>query len=389
MLSSSIVKILQVAALLTVSAVAFGAEDRVVLNTMSQELQRNFDALKQKADPPPYFLSYEITDQDYPLGQRHPRRVEFDMGESHNRYLDVTVRVGDPKLDNFRRVRGDRVQFTSGAPVPIDDTPGALKQRIWLETDRVYRASADRLIKIKTNQQVKAADRDTSNDFSSRRKLRPLGSARHRRLRFRPLDAKRPRLSQRFPPLSGSALFRRAGFGSVRQPLLRQHRRHEGAARAAALPASSSPPAPRRRTAWTFRISIRSKPPTRRIFPSNDVIQAAVKKVASTSKRSLTAKTAEPFVGPAIFSGRASGVFFHEIFGHRIEGHRQKDESEGQTFTKSVGEKILPDFLSVTFDPTIKRIAGVDLNGYYEYDDEGVHGKARQGGGKRRPARTF
>ena len=48
-------------------------------------------------------------------------------------------------------------------------------------------------------------------------------------------------------------------------------------------------------------------------------------------------------------------MFFHEIFGHRIEGHRQKDESEGQTFTKSVGEKILPDFLSVTFDPTLKQ----------------------------------
>ena len=92
-------------------------------------------------------------------------------------------------------------------------------------------------------------------------------------------------------------------------------------------------------------------------------------------KRSRSRKTAEPFVGPAIFSGRASGVFFHEIFGHRIEGHRQKDESEGQTFTKSVGEKILPDFLSVTFDPHAARAAGVDLNGWYEYDDEGVLGK--------------
>ena len=89
----------------------------------------------------------------------------------------------------------------------------------------------------------------------------------------------------------------------------------------------------------------------------------------------IAAPTAEPFVGPAIFSGRASGVFFHEIFGHRIEGHRQKDEAEGQTFTKSVGEKILPEFLSVTFDPTLKRISGIDLNGWYEYDDEGVLGR--------------
>jgi predicted Zn-dependent protease len=89
----------------------------------------------------------------------------------------------------------------------------------------------------------------------------------------------------------------------------------------------------------------------------------------------LKAPVAEPFVGPAILSGRAAGVFFHEIFGHRIEGHRQKDESEGQTFTQKVGEKILPDFLTVTFDPTRKNIGGVDLNGWYEYDDEGV--KAR------------
>jgi TldD protein len=68
-------------------------------------------------------------------------------------------------------------------------------------------------------------------------------------------------------------------------------------------------------------------------------------------------------------------VFFHEIFGHRIEGHRQKDESDQQTFTKMVGSKVLPDFLSVVFDPTRKTMAGTDLNGWYAYDDEGV--KAR------------
>ena len=89
----------------------------------------------------------------------------------------------------------------------------------------------------------------------------------------------------------------------------------------------------------------------------------------------LDAPVVDAFVGPAILSGRASGVFFHEIFGHRIEGHRQKDESDQQTFTKMVGSKVLPDFLSVLFDPTRKKMAGTDLNGWYLYDDEGV--KAR------------
>src|SRR5437899_10144771 len=85
---------------------------------------------------------------------------------------------------------------------------------------------------------------------------------------------------------------------------------------------------------------------------------------------------ADPFLVPAILSWGAAGVFFHEIFGHRIEGHRQKDEAEGQTFTKNVNSPVLPDFLSVVFDPTRTEFEGVPLNGSYLYDDEGV--KARR-----------
>jgi predicted Zn-dependent protease len=80
----------------------------------------------------------------------------------------------------------------------------------------------------------------------------------------------------------------------------------------------------------------------------------------------------DPTVGPALLTGRAAAVFFHEVFGHRAEGHRQKDVSEGQTFSKKVGEQILPDFLSITDDTTMKKLSGQDLLGYYQFDDEGV-----------------
>src|SRR5262249_49191668 len=110
-------------------------------------------------------------------------------------------------------------------------------------------------------------------------------------------------------------------------------------------------------------------------LPDDSVILAGIDQVARDLTALLNAPTVDPFVGPAIFSGKASGVFFHEIFGHRIEGHRQKDEMEGQTFTKSVGQKILPEFLSVVFDPTAKKSGNIDLNGWFAYDDEGV--KAR------------
>jgi predicted Zn-dependent protease len=107
-------------------------------------------------------------------------------------------------------------------------------------------------------------------------------------------------------------------------------------------------------------------------MPKPEVIEAAVKRVSTDLAGLLNAPTVEPFIGPAILSGRAAGVFFHEIFGHRVEGHRQKDEAEGQTFTKAIGTAVLPDFLSVVFDPTRKSIDSTDLNGTYSYDDEGI-----------------
>src|SRR5262249_53451354 len=110
-------------------------------------------------------------------------------------------------------------------------------------------------------------------------------------------------------------------------------------------------------------------------LPDEQKLIAAVDKVANDVTNLLKAPEAEPFVGPAIFSGRAAGVFFHEIFGHRVEGHRQKDDSEGQTFTKSVGTKVLPDFLSVVFDPTRRKIGNIDLNRWYYYNDEGGKGR--------------
>src|SRR2546427_12312050 len=107
-------------------------------------------------------------------------------------------------------------------------------------------------------------------------------------------------------------------------------------------------------------------------LPSDEKVGQTIETMVKDLQALRSAPVIEPYTGPAILSGRASGVFFHEIFGHRIEGHRQKNESEGQTFTKKVNQAVLPEFISVIDDPTLERISGVDLNGYYKFDDDGV-----------------
>ena len=107
-------------------------------------------------------------------------------------------------------------------------------------------------------------------------------------------------------------------------------------------------------------------------LPDDDTVLTAIDRVIEEVLGLRKAPIVEPYIGPAILMHRASGVFFHEIFGHRIEGHRQKDVDEGQTFAKKIGKQVLPPFLSIVDDPTQRRFKGVDLNGFYEFDEECV-----------------
>lgn len=361
------------AALAAFSIPAQTAENRVVLDSMKQELDRNFTALKKNADPPPYYLAYEITEQETWVTGATFGALNNSQ-HSKARYLDTTLRVGSPKLDNYRRARGERIQFTSGVQVAIDETPAALKDRMWLETDRVYRSAAERLIKITTNQQVKAADRDQSDDFSTEETFAHFEPVHTMNVNQGAWEKRVRDLSKEFanyPELLTCAVQFIATsdnryFASSEGTQV-QHGR--GFARIIVTATSKS----KEGIDVSDFESVDAMDP--KDLPTDAQIKASIKRVAEHVVALLKAPNAEPFVGPAIFSGRASGVFFHEIFGHRIEGHRQKDESEGQTFTKSVGEKVLPEFLSVTFDPTLKRGGGQDLNGWYEYDDEGMPGR--------------
>ena len=344
-----------------------------LLDILGDELQRNFSVLKQKADPPPYYMDYTVTDEE-------SQSVEASMGtleSQHNnrlRFLDITLRVGSPQLDNYHEVNGQRGRFTRGEILPLDDVPDAIRRKVWLDTDRTYKLAARRLIEIKSNQETKVKDADNSADFSIEppsvyqepppalgaldaewvKRVRKWSAdlASSRDVLYSNVDLSMQRISKYMVSTEGTRLLHGRDF--VGLSIIARGKATDGmdlvdledfqAADLAHLP------------------------------PEAEIAAAATRVGANLSKL-VQAPAVEPFVGPAILSGRAAAVFFHEIFGHRIEGHRQKDEGEGQTFTKAVDTPVLPSFLSVLFDPTRKTLGGVDLNGYYTYDDEGV--KAR------------
>jgi len=340
---------------------------------MSQELTRNFTILKEKADPAPYFLSYEITELDGRSLSASLGAIESANG-GKSRTLDVSVRVGSPHLDNYHRVRGSSGQFTFGSSLTFEDNPASIRQRLWLDTDRSYRAAAERLIRIKTNTEVNVAAADDSDDFSSEQPSVSVQSPAPLKFDEEAWKERIRRLSARFgnyPSVLNSHVSV-AAQSDTRYFVNTEGSRIKYGRGFARVVISASAKATDGTDLNTFDTFEAVDPDG---LPNDKVLLAAIDRVANDLSALLKAPEAEPFVGPAIFSGRAAGVFFHEIFGHRVEGHRQKDENEGQTFTKSVGTNVLPAFLSVLFDPTKRKIAGVDLNGWYDYDDEGV--KAR------------
>jgi predicted Zn-dependent protease len=107
-------------------------------------------------------------------------------------------------------------------------------------------------------------------------------------------------------------------------------------------------------------------------LPKDEIVLADIDKMIKTLEKLKTAPVVDPYSGPALLSGEATGVFFHEIFGHRVEAARMKSENDAQTFKNKVGEQVLNKNLSVIFDPTIATYKGFKLSGGYNYDDEGV-----------------
>jgi TldD protein len=353
--------------ILALSACAQGSS---ILGVLSEELSRNFGVLKEKADPPPYFMSYAITEQDF-SGVSASLGSILSNHQTKSANLDVSVRVGSPKLDNYHRVRGDRGQFTAGTPVVIEDDPLALKRRLWMDTDRTYRLAAERLIKIRTNSEVKVKEEDQSDDFSQEEPS--VFSEAPPKLKFAAAEweARARKLSAAFAKYPGvlTSSVDILAQSETKYLVTTEGTRIEhgrGFARVVISAVAKADDGMDLTTSETFEAV---EP---RGLPSDQTILAAIDRVAKDLTGLLKAPVVEPFIGPAILSGRASGVFFHEIFGHRVEGHRQKDETEGQTFTKSVNAPVLPDFLSVVFDPTKRKVEGIDLNGWYRFDDEGA-----------------
>jgi len=110
-------------------------------------------------------------------------------------------------------------------------------------------------------------------------------------------------------------------------------------------------------------------------IPSTEGIKSIIRELVEETLRLRKAEVLNPANVPAILESEAAGIMFHEAVGHRLEGERQIDDKDGQTFKQKIGEKIIPPFLSIIDDSTMRNFNNINLLGYYPFDDQGVPGQ--------------
>lgn len=345
-----------------------------VLVALSAELDRSLTTFKTQPVPA-YFLGYQAI-------ERHAFSVTASFGalqysnESRTRQFDIDLRVGDYALDNTHPLRGEgRASSPGSHALPVEDDIAAVRAAVWYHTDRRYKASVEQLDKAKSDVQVNVAEEDKSPDFCAAPVEVFVETPRDVTL---DRAAWETRLRLYTEPFSayGNIYSAQASVNVEAQTrwyvdsggtLLQTTQTSARLMISASTKAEDGMVLPRYETWFAF---------TPDQLPSDKVVQAAVAKMIAQLQALRTAPMMDPYTGPAILSGRAAGVFFHEVFGHRVEGHRQKRAEEGQTFKKMLGQPVLPPTFTVYSDPTLKNLGPVALGGHYLYDDQGV--KARR-----------
>ncbi|MBN2800404.1 MAG: hypothetical protein JXX28_14790 [Deltaproteobacteria bacterium] len=348
-------------------AAALAAPEDVLIS----ELERSLAALPQ-AEEPVHYLALTVQDRDVLRLSASGGAVE-QRARERRRTLDVDLRVGTPELDSTHALRGFSSLETDERDrrlVPLDGDE-ALRHAVWAEVDARYRAASERIVMLRSEASVKVEEEDSAPDFEVRQ-----GQVYREELAPIAIDeaswlATLTRLSVTLdgsPAVIGS----RAGLEAVAEgdtlvdsegARLVHGRTHYRVTLAVRTVAEDGDEVSLVRTADAHRVEG---------LPDEAALDALARALVDEVGALREAPRATPYVGPVVLSGRATAVFFHEIFGHRVEGHRQKSEDEGKTFAERVGQPILPDFISVVDDPTLSTLGGVDLNGFYRFDDEGV-----------------
>ena len=363
--------LLQFALMLAVP-VSISAQDPF-LSSLEKEMNREFSELK-KQEIPAYYICYRVAEQTL-IDISGSFGALDRLQQSSSRQLTTQVRVGSPELDNFHQVR-ETNSYTPNVrtPLPMSNDDAVIAQILWQTTNENYFQAIQKFTQIKGSLAVNVAQEDKTPDFSVETPVQYFEPALKVTL-DKPTEEK---LISKVR-LYSKAFTASKNISSCSVRFSINYDRDYFVSSEGSKIAENHPQINLFITGYTLADDGMEMSLYKSYFatdlkdlPKDETVIADVNSLVKKLEALRVAPVVEPYSGPSLLSGAATGVFFHEIFGHRIEASRMKSENDAQTFKKKVGQQVLNKNLSVIFDPTLTTYKGFILNGAYKYDDEGV-----------------
>ena len=289
-----------------------------VLVAMKEELDRSMAAMSS-GDPAAYFISSTVADRQYSEVSGSNGAL-LTSTETRARWLEVQTRVGTYQLDDTHKLADRQPSWTSpGTSVIVDDDIPVLRREIWRETNRQYRAATEALIKVKTSQQVQVQTAEgNAPDFSREKPHVSVGPHVEIKVDRKPWEEKVRKYTAAFSKspevLNSIATFTALGMNQYQVNT-------EGTQLAFG------------QVHYRLELYVQSKAPdgmdinryanfdwlNPKDAPDDKVVFARIQTMIAETEALDKAPLVDPYAGPALLTGRAAAVFFHEVFGHRSE----------------------------------------------------------------------
>ncbi len=349
------------------------AKGDVLLEALLTELDRSKAHLKMDQVLAPYYIEYRVNDVDDFNAEAAYGAIR-DSARAHLRVLRVVVRIGDYKQDSYY---GQGVG--SATILPLDNDPIALRRQIWLLTDEAYKSAADAYAEKLSALKQFAADANPVEDFAHAPVVSAVGETVSLKFDTSEWDKTLEEVTNIYRQyLNVQLVEASARFSAVNDYFVNSEGTivRQGRTSATVTVSGSTQAADGMRLArnpfWT-----EERPEQ---LPSRDELVKESRKMLDTLQALEKAPIVdESYRGPVLFAPDAADDIMAGLIGANILGRKPQPGRPNRTtgaFATSYKTRVLPKFVTVIDDPTMKTFEGKNLLGSYDVDNEGVRAQA-------------
>jgi hypothetical protein len=345
------------------------AKGDALIEALLAELERSKDHLKMDQVQAPYYIEYRVNDvEDFSAEAAFGALRENQ--HSHVRVLRVVVRVGDYQQDSYYNQGMGEANI-----LPLDNDPIALRHQIWLVTDDAYKAAGEALAEKQAALKQFSVDPHPVEDFAKAPVLtavEPTVALHVDETAWKKTLQDMTALYKQYPDLE--AVTASARFSAVNEYFVNSEgtvTRHgkniysvqfNGAAQAEdGMRLGRSP-------GWTVARAEE--------LPTHDALMTEAKAALDTIVALRKAPIVEEeYRGPVLFAPDAANDVVLSLLGANVTGRKPQLGKPNRTigsFATSYKSRVLPNFVSVVDDPSLKDFKGKSLVGSYDVDSEGV-----------------